>query len=84
MKKKGRNIPHNQLFARKIKIEHCLMHWTVVKVLHPMSGNYSRVGETDLSIVWLLINKVKVKWPCYIVKKKLLCEEMSNSKTHGV
>jgi len=50
IEEKGQNIPHNQLFARKIKIKHCLMHWTIVKTLHP--GNYSRVDETDLSIMW--------------------------------
>ncbi|CAI8614239.1 unnamed protein product [Vicia faba] len=44
-----------------------IMHWIVSHILRPKNGGFSRVDVPEVHLVYLLLNKIKINWPYYIV-----------------
>jgi len=42
-----------------------VLHWVVVKIIMCKQHNYGRINDYDLSVMWLLKNKIKVNWPLF-------------------
>jgi len=43
-----------------------LLHWVVVKIIMCKQHNYGKIDDLDLSVMWLLKNKIKVNWPLFL------------------
>ena len=48
-----------------------LLHWVVVKIIMCKQHNYGRIDDYDLSIIWLLKNKIKVNWPLFFSNRMI-------------
>jgi len=49
----------------QLKCDDKLFHWVVVKIIMSKQHNYGRIDDYDLSVMWLLKNKIKVNWPLF-------------------
>jgi len=48
-----------------------MLHWVVVKIITSKQHNYGRIDDYDLSIMWLLKNKIRVNWPLFFSNRMI-------------
>lgn len=46
-----------------------ILLWLVSHVLRPKNGGFSRIDYSEVHLVNILLNKVKINWPHYIVSR---------------
>jgi len=55
----------------QLKCANRMLHWGVVKIIMSKQHNYGRIDDYDLSIMWLLKNKIKVNGPLFFSNRMI-------------
>lgn len=53
----------------QLKMVPRILLWLVPYVLRPKNGEFSRIDYSEVHLVYILLNKVKINWPHYIVSR---------------
>jgi len=64
----------------QLKCADRMLHWVVVKIIMSKQHNYGRIDDYDLSIMWLLKNKIKVNWPLFFSNRMISYKNDSKKK----
>lgn len=57
-----------------------MLHLVVVKIITSKQHNHGRIDDYDLSIMWLLKNKIKVNWPLFFSNHMISYKNDSRKK----
>lgn len=57
------------LTTSQLKMVPRILLWLVSHVLHPKNGGFSRIDYSEVHLIYILLNKVKINWPHYIVSR---------------
>lgn len=67
-------IVHSTLFPRTITAGMLLpleriLQWFVCRIIRPKKGEYSRVDQSEVQLIYAIKNRIQIDWPYYIVSR---------------
>lgn len=57
------------LTTGQLKMVPRILLWLVSHVLHPKNCGFSTIDYSEFHLIYILLNKVKINWPHYIVSR---------------
>lgn len=55
----------------QLKCDDRILHWIVAKVIMSKQGNYGRIDDFALRLMWLIKSIIKVNWPLYFCNRTM-------------
>jgi hypothetical protein len=55
--------------AGKLSAGERILQWIVSRILRPKKGGLSRVEQSEVHLIYILKNKIKINWPYYIASR---------------
>ncbi|WVY93734.1 hypothetical protein V8G54_032822 [Vigna mungo] len=57
-----------------LNINDRLLHYVIVHMLTPRTGNFAKVLHEDIFMLWVLKNNIAINWPHHIMQHTLKCK----------
>lgn len=62
----------------QLKMVPRILLWVVSHTLQPKNGDFSRIDNADIHLVYILLHKVKINWPHYFVSHMFSIKKWNN------
>ncbi|WVZ08324.1 hypothetical protein V8G54_021670 [Vigna mungo] len=69
-----------EMQGQRVKTDGCLnindrlLHYIIVHMLTPGPGNFAKLLEEDIFMLWVLKNNIAINWPHHIMQHMLKCK----------
>lgn len=60
-----------------------MIPYVINHILFPIRGNFSLLTQVDVETIWLIENKVKVKWAQQVINYMIECKEKDTHLSYG-
>jgi hypothetical protein len=60
-----------QMPVSQLKVEARMLYWVLTKIIDPRKGNFAKVKDEDLPLLWMLWNKRKLNWPQFFCQRMM-------------
>ncbi|XP_052726056.1 uncharacterized protein LOC128194456 [Vigna angularis] len=67
-----------------LNINDRLLHYVTVHMLTPRPGNFARLLQEDIFMIWVLKNNIVINWPHHIMQHMLKCKGSDTPLPYGV
>jgi len=65
-----------QLLAGPLKVDERLLHYLIVWILCPRGTNHAQCSETELMIIYAMLNHIPIHWPSIILDTMLKAKRL--------
>lgn len=66
---------YDAITTRQLKMVPRTLLWLVSHVLRPKNGGFSRIDFAEIHLVYIMLNKIKINWPHYLVSRMFAIKE---------
>ncbi|BAU02153.1 hypothetical protein VIGAN_11159500 [Vigna angularis var. angularis] len=75
---------HGVLTVGCLNMNDRLLHYVIVHMLTPRRGNFARLLQEDIFMIWVLNNNISINWPHHIMQHMLKCKASDTPLPYGV
>ena len=72
-------LDYSNFSAMQVKCNDRILHWIIAKIILCKQGNFGRIDDFNLRLMWLIKNRTLVNWPPFFYNRMVSCK-LDNSK----